>query len=59
MLEAEVLRTTGEIGAALHSEPFDELGTEFDQIVYGGRPASAADAATARSGWAAVLKERR
>jgi hypothetical protein len=58
-LEPTVLRTTGEIGAALRSAPFDALGKDLDEIAYGGRPAAAQDADAAREGWAAVLEERR
>jgi hypothetical protein len=50
------LRTTGEIGAVLGSETYDELGADFDAIAYGGRPAAAEDAAAAREGWTAVLR---
>ncbi len=59
VLDPEVLRTTGEIGAALGSEAFDSLGTAFDAIAYGGRPAAAGDARAARERWSAVLEEAR
>jgi hypothetical protein len=48
MLSAEVSR-------ALHSEQFDALARTFDEIVYGGRPATAEDADASRRGWRALL----
>jgi uncharacterized protein DUF4129 len=55
VLEPGGLRTTGEIAHALHSPAFDALGTDFDAIAYGGRPAGEDDARAARDGWQAVL----
>ncbi|MEJ7892102.1 MAG: DUF4129 domain-containing protein [Solirubrobacteraceae bacterium] len=49
------LRTTAEIGGVLDSAEFDALGTDFDAIAYGGRPAGSDDAAAARERWGAVL----
>jgi hypothetical protein len=49
MLSAEVSR-------ALCSEQFDALARDFDEIAYGGRPATAEDAQAARRGWGALLK---
>jgi hypothetical protein len=55
VLEPGGLRTTGEIAAVLDSPPFAAVGSEFDEIVYGGRPAQAHDAASARERWGEVL----
>jgi hypothetical protein len=49
--------TTGEIAALVDSAAFDDVGSAFDAIVYGGRPARREDAEDARSGWARVLAE--
>lgn len=49
------LRTTAEIAGELDSPEFDALGTDFDAIAYGGRPAGSDDAAAARERWGAVL----
>lgn len=55
VLEPGGLRTTAEIAGALRSADFDALGTDFDAIAYGGRPAGSGDAAAARERWDAVL----
>lgn len=34
---------------------FDQLAASFDEVVYGDRPATEADAAAARAGWAALV----
>ncbi len=34
---------------------FDQLAASFDEVAYGDRPATEADAATARAGWAALV----
>lgn len=47
--------TSRQLARRLRSPRFDYLASEFDQIVYGGRPATADDAATARREWAALL----
>ncbi|MGH2808213.1 MAG: DUF4129 domain-containing protein [Actinomycetota bacterium] len=49
--------TTGELRRLLTSPEFDRLGADFDEIVYGGRPAGQQDAAAARAGWERVLKK--
>ena len=36
---------------------FDRLGRTFDEVAYGHRPASAADAADAKRDWERVLVE--
>jgi hypothetical protein len=51
--------TTGEVARATGSAAFVPVGDRFDAIVYGGEPAAAADAESARTGWAAVLAEAR
>lgn len=50
-LDLGVSSTTGEIAAELHSPVFDAVGEDFDEIVYGGRPASESDAVAARERW--------
>lgn len=50
--------TTGELRRLLASRDFDRLGTAFDEIAYGGRPAAADDSADARTVWAKLLKEK-
>ena len=44
---------------SLRSADFDRLAADFDEVVYGRRPASAADVETSRSRWAAVLEAPR
>jgi hypothetical protein len=46
---------TRAIGRQLHIDEFDRLGQTFDAVAYGGRPASAQDAADARRDWERVL----
>jgi hypothetical protein len=43
----------------LRSSRFDGLAVDFDEVVYGGRPATADDVGEARSGWPLVLQEAR
>jgi len=47
---------TYEVAAALRSAEFDRLASEFDEVVYGERPASAEDVEAARRDWEAVLR---
>jgi hypothetical protein len=47
---------TAAVARRLRSPDFDRVARDFDDIVYGGRPAGAADAAAAREGWAAIAK---
>lgn len=49
--------TTGEVRRRLGSETFESLATAFEEIVYGGRRATAEDAAAARRGWPEVRRE--
>ncbi|MDQ3916096.1 MAG: DUF4129 domain-containing protein [Actinomycetota bacterium] len=51
--------TSREVARRLRSPRFDHLTAVFDQIVYGGRPATAADAETSRSEWDALLRGTR
>jgi hypothetical protein len=62
--EAGVVRlrpglTNSAVGRALRSPRFDELAGNFDEVAYGGRPATQADVATARTAWPAVLEAAR
>lgn len=43
----------------LGSVRFDRLAADFDEVVYGGRIATAGDVGEARAGWPAVLEEVR
>ncbi len=43
--------TNGELRWALREAEFDELADDFDEIVYGGRPATAEDAQAAKQRW--------
>jgi hypothetical protein len=54
-VEVRRSETTGQLRDALRNPTFDELAIAFDEIVYGGRPATAADVAVARAGWSRVL----
>jgi hypothetical protein len=47
--------TTAELSRSLRSDDFDGVAHDFDEIVYGGRPAGAEDARAAREGWLRVL----
>ena len=49
--------TTGEIRRLLGSPAFDEIGTSFDAIAYGRRPATESDSDAARTGWSDVLNK--
>lgn len=48
--------TAGAVAAELHDPTLRELTGTFEAVVYGGRPAVAADSAQARTGWQAVLR---
>lgn len=50
---------TGEVSRRLRSNAFDDLASDFDAIVYGGRPAGPRDVDAARIGWRRVLEEAR
>jgi hypothetical protein len=47
--------TNGTVSRTLRSPCFDDLAGDFDEVAYGGRPATEADLATARSAWPTVL----
>jgi len=47
------------VSRVLRSPRFDELAGDFDEVAYGGRPATEADVATARSSWPEVLTSAR
>jgi hypothetical protein len=62
--EAGVVRlrpglTNGAVARTLRSPRFDELAGDFDEVAYGGRTATQADAATARATWPVVVAEVR
>jgi hypothetical protein len=47
--------TTGQVRRLLRLQEFDRLARSHDEIAYGGRAASRADAEAARAGWPVVL----
>ena len=49
--------TTGELTRRLASLPLRDLAGAFEEVAYGGRPATAGDLDAARDGWARVLEE--
>ena len=51
--------TNGTVSRTLRSPRFDELAGDFDEVAYGGRPATETDVVTARSAWPAVLDTAR
>jgi len=51
--------TNFELRRALRSGAFDGLANDFDEVAYGGRPATSADVTTARSTWPAVVTTAR
>jgi hypothetical protein len=51
--------TNAAVSRVLRSPSFDELAGHFDEVAYGGRPATAADVAAARSVWPAVVEAAR
>jgi hypothetical protein len=54
-LELRPDTTTGDARVAVAHEAFDRLTLTFEDVVYGGRPATADDLAAARAGWAELL----
>jgi hypothetical protein len=50
---------TGEVARTLRSDAFDRLAADFDEVVYGSRPAGEEDVATARREWERVLEGAR
>jgi len=62
--EAGVVRlrpglTNGAVSRTLRSPDFDGLANDFDEVAYGGRPATTGDVTTARSTWPAVVTTAR
>ena len=51
--------TNAAVSRTLRSPRFDELAGDFDEVAYGGRPATTDDVATARSTWPAVVETAR
>jgi uncharacterized protein DUF4129 len=49
--------TTGEVARAIDAPAFADVGTRFDEIAYGGRPAERDDAEAAERGWKDVLAQ--
>jgi uncharacterized protein DUF4129 len=51
--------TNAAVSRMLRSPDFDGLADDFDEVAYGGRPATATDVTTARSTWPAVVSTAR
>jgi hypothetical protein len=51
--------TNAAVSRALRSRDFDGLATDFDEVAYGGRPATTDDVTTARSIWPSVVATAR
>jgi hypothetical protein len=51
--------TNGAIARRLRSADYDDLRTDFEEVTYGGRPATAPDSASARERWPRVLSGTR
>ena len=51
--------TNAAVSRTLRSRDFDGLANVFDEVAYGGRPATATDVTTARSTWPAVVATAR
>jgi len=51
--------TNTAVSRALRSGDFDGLANDFDEVAYGGRPATSADVTTARSTWPNVVATAR
>ncbi|HYO61625.1 MAG TPA: DUF4129 domain-containing protein [Actinomycetota bacterium] len=59
VVEERASLTSAEIRMHVRAPEFDEIASSFDRIVYGRRPATAADAAAARERWQRVLAASR
>jgi Domain of unknown function (DUF4129) len=59
VIELRPSLSTGDVARMLRSPQFDRAAARFDEVVYGRRPAAAADVDDAREAWTAVLEERR
>jgi uncharacterized protein DUF4129 len=51
--------TNAAVSRVLRSRDFDALANDFDEVAYGGRPATAADVTSARSSWPALVATAR
>lgn len=51
--------TNAAVRRALRSPGFDALAGDFDEVAYGGRPATVTDVAAARATWPTVLETAR
>ena len=51
--------TNAAVSRLLRSSRFDELAGDFDEVAYGGRPATAAQVATARTSWPTLVETAR
>ncbi|HYH51587.1 MAG TPA: DUF4129 domain-containing protein [Acidimicrobiia bacterium] len=51
--------TNAAVRRVLRSPRFDQLAGDFDEVAYGGRPATADDLSTARAAWPAVVDTAR
>jgi hypothetical protein len=51
--------TNAAVSRTLRSRDFDGLANDFDEVAYGGRPATTDDVTTARSTWPAVVATAR
>ena len=51
--------TNAAVSRALRSRDFDGLANDFDEVAYGGRPATSDDVSAARSTWPAVVATAR
>jgi hypothetical protein len=51
--------TNTAVSRTLRSRDFDGLANDFDEVAYGGRPATTDDVTTARSTWPAVVATAR
>ena len=49
--------TSGQVARSLRLRDYDELAITFDAVAYGGRRASAAEIATARTTWPRVVEQ--
>jgi hypothetical protein len=59
VIELRPSLSTGDVARALDSQQFDRAAARFDEVVYGRRPAAAADVDSAREAWSVVLTDRR
>ena len=51
--------TNSAVSRVLRSPRFDELAGDFDEVAYGGLPATAAQVATARTAWPTLVETAR